>query len=126
MFCKVNVGFYKFVDILLNIFECDNNGAYYTLIIVKQPKKHFLSTPFSSRVKGVLSLQVNDNQKGKDNPLTMQLTWIICIKLTKYDSRDYNHGHESFIKYYYANKLIDAVQGMNNFKFWAHNLDQLR
>ena len=47
----------------------------------------------------------------------MQLTWIICIKLTKYDSRDYNHGHESFIKYYYANKLIDAVQGMNNFKF---------
>ena len=125
MFCKVNVGFYKFVDILLNIFEGDNNGAYYTLIIVKQPKKHFLSTPFSSRVKGVY-LQVNDNQKGKDNPLTVQLTWIICIKLTKYDSRDYNHGHESFIKYYYANKLIDAVQGMNNFKFWAHNLDQFR
>ena len=116
MFCKVNVGFYKFVDILLYILEGDNNGACYTLIIVKQPKKHFLSTPFSSRVKGVY-LQVNDNQKGKDNPLTMQLTWIICIKLTKYDSRDYNHGHESFIKYYYANKLIDAVQGMNNFKF---------
>ena len=73
MFCKVNVGFYKFVDILLYIFEGDNNGAYYTLIIVKQPKKHFLSTPFSSRVKGVLSLQVNDNQKGKDNPCAINV-----------------------------------------------------
>ena len=75
-FVNVNVGSYKLVNILIHILERGNKVSYYTLTVVKQPKRHFLYAPTHLRVWSVIKL-TNNHSKSKLNYLTCEL-WISC------------------------------------------------